>query len=345
LLIQLRQIGDVLLCTPALRALRKRFPHARISFLAEPLPAKVLEGNPDLDEILLRDPAGGRLEPLRTLAAVRRARFDLVIDFLANPRSTLIAMLAGAPLTISYAGGRRSRFYTHTVPVGTGYAAAQKLALLRPLGISDAPLETFMAVPAAARKKMAAWLRSVGLTRALGPVVALEPFMKHAALTYPPASWARVCEFMVREWGAAVVVCWGPGREREARELVTMSREPLLLAPATDLHELAALDGMVDLWVGVDGGPRHIAASQGTPTFAVLGPSDDAWTPPGPRHLSVAREDLSCRPCNKRFCPENHNRCLAEFSPEEVFSRLDLFWRKVKSLEQGEVQKERDQGE
>jgi len=327
-----RRILVVLLATPAVRALRKRFPGARISFLVEPLPARVLEGNPDLDEVIIRDPRGGWLEPLRTMAGVRRRRFDLVVDFLANPRSALIALLAGASVTISYGNNRRRRFYTHPVrPEGVS-AAEQKLSLLRPLGIAERSAELFMAVPGPARERMAAWAESVGLGPAPRPVVCLEPFMKYEALTYPPASWARVCEAMVERWGATVVVCWGPGREAEARALMAQARTPLLLAPATDLHELAALDGLADLWVGVDGGPRHIAASQGVPTFAVLGPSDDAWTPPGPRHVSVARADLPCRPCNRRHCPEQHQRCLKEFAPEEVFARLDKFWHEVKAV-------------
>src|SRR3990172_6193157 len=89
LVIQLRQIGDVLLTTPALRALKKRFPAALISYLAEPLPAKVLEGNPNIDELIIRDLKEGGLEPVRTIQRIRAARFDLVVDFLANPRTAL----------------------------------------------------------------------------------------------------------------------------------------------------------------------------------------------------------------------------------------------------------------
>jgi len=326
LVIQLRQIGDALMTTPALRALRKRWPQARLAYLAEPLPALVLAGNPNLDELIIRQPRSGVLEPLNTIRKVRAGRFELVIDFLANPRTALISLLSGAKVTLSFAGNPRSVLYSHPVPPEGIFSGAQKLSLLRVLGVSGESLEMDMPVPEAARKKMEAWFSASGLDRVPRPLVCLEPFQKWPALTYPASAWIKVCEAMVEKWSAAVVVCWGPGREPEARAMVESSPGRLFLAPPTTLHELAALYQKGDLWVGVDGGPRHIAAAQRLPTFAVLGPSDDAWTPPGPRHLSVAKS-LPCRPCNRRVCPEPGLPCMREFPPEEVFARLDEFFR------------------
>ncbi len=327
LVVQLRQIGDVLLTTPALRALKKLFPAARISFLAEPLPAWVLEGNPNVDEVIVRDPGSGRLEPVRTIRRVRAGRFDLVIDFLANPRTALIALLSGARVTLSYAGGRRSWLYTHAVAAEGVFSGEQKLSLVRALGAGPESMELDMAVPERAARKIAAWWDGAGLGGAARPVVCLEPFQKWEALTYPAESFVKVCARMRERWGATVIVCWGPGREEDARRLAQAAGA--VPAPKTDLLELAALYRRADLWVGVDGGPRHIATAQGLPTFAVLGPSDDAWTPPGPRHLSVYRRDLACRPCNQRNC-KSRMECMTEFAPEEVFEKLEGFWERVK---------------
>jgi ADP-heptose:LPS heptosyltransferase len=329
LVIQLRQIGDVLLTTPALRSLRKRFPNAKISFLAEPLPAKVLEANANIDELLVRDPKAGAWEPLQTIRRVRARRFDLVIDFLANPRTALIAFLSGARVTLSYAGNRRSIFYSHAVKVEGVFAGEQKLSLLATLGAGPESMDLDMAVPEQARARIGEWFERAGLNQASRPIVCLEPFQKWEALTYPADSFVKICRLMTQKWGATVIVCWGPGREEDAKRIAESMKDKLVLAPATDLHELAALYQRSDLWVGVDGGPRHIAAAQGLPTFAVLGPSDDAWTPPGPRHFSVYRQDLACRPCNKRIC-QSRIECMKEFPPEEVFKALDNFWERVK---------------
>jgi ADP-heptose:LPS heptosyltransferase len=327
LVIQLRQIGDVLLTTPALRALRRRFPDAKISFLVEPLPAKVLWGNLNLDELIIRNPKEGGLEPLRTIRAVRSRHFDLVIDYLGSPRTAPIALLSGAAVTVSDANRRRSFLYTHPVAPSGLFTAEQKLSLLAPFGIEPEPIRLEMALPDAAREKIDGWLRKNGLERA-DPLVVLEPFHKRWVLEYPAAGFTRLCELMVERWGAQVVVAWGPGREADAR-MIAESVKGLHLAPPTDLHEMAALSARAKIWVGNESGPRHIAASQGVPTFAVLGPTDDTWTPPGPRHLSVGRDDLVCRPCNKRFCPEKHHACMREFPAEKLFARLDAFRRSV----------------
>ena len=326
LVIQLRQIGDVLLTTPSLRALRRRFPEATISFLVEPTPAQVLWGNPNLDEIIIRDPRGGALEPLRTIRAIRSRRFDLVVDFLGSPRTAPIALLSGARVTISDANRRRAFLYTHPVRPQGLFTAERKLSLLAPLGCGLEPMRLDMALPPAAREKARAWLVAQGIDRA-APLAILEPFHKRWVLEYPAEGFRRLAELMVERWGAAVVVGWGPGREAEARALVASAKVKLLLAPPTSLHEMAALFVEADLWVGNESGPRHIAASQGTPTFAVLGPTDDTWTPPGPEHLSVGRDDLPCRPCNLRYCPENNHSCMRDFAPEKLFARLDEFRR------------------
>ena len=329
LVIQLRQIGDVLLTTPSVRALRERYPGARIEYLVEPLPGKVLLENKNIDGLIIRDPKEGGIEPVKTIFKVRRKKFDLVIDFLANPRTAAISILSGAKVTISYADNRRSGFYTHAVKPEGVFSAAQKLSLLRVLGIENAPVRLEFPVSDTASSKMGKWLSEKGLDTGDGPLVCLEPFQKWPVLEYPADGFRELCEKMVAKWDARVVVCWGPGREDDAKKIVDGASLPLTLCPPTDLHEIAALYARSDFWVGNDSGPRHIAASQGLSTFAIFGPTDDAWTPPGD-HLSVGLDELSCRPCNKRYCPEEHHKCMVDFSVEDVFRLLEEFWEKVK---------------
>jgi ADP-heptose:LPS heptosyltransferase len=289
----------------------------------------VLEGNSNIDEVMVRDPGEGMLGSIGLIRRVRAARFDLVVDFLANPRTAMIAFLSGAKMTISYANNRRSFLYTHPVEEQGVFSGEQKMSLLRVLGVDPGAesMDLEMAVPDAAKEKIGGWIAEKELDKAARPIVAVEPFMKYEALTWPAQNFVKLCEMMAEKWGATVIVCWGPGNEDKARKIAKGAG--VILAPPTDLHELAALYRRADLWVGVDCGPRHIAASQGLPTFAVLGPSDDAWTPPGSKHLSVYKSELPCLPCNKRHCPEEHHQCMENFAPEEVFEKLDEFWRSI----------------
>jgi lipopolysaccharide heptosyltransferase II len=328
LVIQLRQIGDVLLSTPAVRALRKRYPKAHLAYLVEERPGLVLQGNPYLDEIIIRPRHGGRWEPIQTIRRVRQGRFDLVVDFLASPRTAPIAYLSKAKVTISFANRRRRFLYTHPVMPEGVYAAAQKLSLLRVLGIAEASLDLDMPVPGPARKMIEDFFQAQGLKNGR-PVVAIEPFHKRPVREWPGSHFARLADLIARELKAHVVFSWGPGKEAAVKEILAQAQEPHVLAPGTDLHQLAALYGAADLYVGNDCGPRHIAGSQGRPTFAILGPTDEAWTPPhDPRHQTVAKA-IACRPCNLRYCPEKHHACMKELGPEEVFAALKGFWNSL----------------
>lgn len=328
LVIQLRQIGDVLLSTPSVRALRKRYPKAHLAYLVEERPGLVLQGNPNVDEIIVRPTQGGWFEPVQTIRRVRQGRFDLVVDFLASPRTAPISYLSGATVTISFANRRRRFLYTHPVMPEGIYAAEQKLSLLRVLGIEGESLDLDMPVPEAARRMIAEFFAKHGLKNGR-PVVAIEPFHKRPVREWPGSHFARLADLIAEHWQAHVVFGWGPGREKEIQAILAQAHSPHVLAPPTDLHQLAALYNAADLYVGNDCGPRHVASSQGKPTFAILGPTDEAWTPPhDPRHQTVAKA-IACRPCNLRHCPEQHHACMIELGPEEVFAALDKFWNSL----------------
>ncbi len=323
LVIQLRQMGDVLLTTPALRALRRRYPGAFISYLVEPVPGEVLRGNPCLNEIINRPTDGSWLEPFQTISRVRQGRFDLVIDYLANPRTSLITMLSGARVSISYAHRRRNFAYTHpTMPEGV-FSANHKLSLLRVLGCETGCLDLEMEVPAAAEASVRDFLAREGIDESR-PVVCLYPFHKRPVREWMPEYFADLADRIKREWKAAVIVLWGPGRDRDAERFIDTAGEKHHLAPPMDIYELAAFCKRADIFVGNDGGPRHIAASQKTPTFIVVGPSTDSWTPPSDINATVSN-DVECRPCDLPYCPEKHHACLRELKPDSVFERLKQF--------------------
>src|SRR5688572_5885423 len=114
-LIRLRQIGDVIFTTPAIHAIRERFPHARIAYVVEPVAAPVVQGNPHLDEVIVAPRTGGLTgirEDLRLGARLRRDRYDLTIDFHGGPRASLLTWLSGAPLRVGYEVVGRSWMYT-----------------------------------------------------------------------------------------------------------------------------------------------------------------------------------------------------------------------------------------
>lgn len=291
LVIQLRHIGDVLLTTPAVRALRRAYPEARIEFLVEQPSRPVLAANPDIDTILVRRPRESLWKGIQLLLDVRRRRYDLVVDYQHKVRTGLIALCSGAALRLSYRDTVRRHFYS---PLGSrqtlrGYMGQTKLELLRNAGIEcDTGVEAArpeMAVGEAARSYVAQQLEHMGLARQ-HPLVAIDPMSRK-----PSRRWngfTELADRLVEDCGARVLFLWGPGAREKVQAIATRGRHPHLMAPPTDLEQLAALLERCHLHIGNDSGPRHLAVARRTPTLTVVVQTDPAtWTFPDRRHRTV----------------------------------------------------------
>lgn len=256
LLIQLYHLGDVLLTTPAIRATRQKYPDAHIDFLTGALGGQALEGNPHLDNILV-DPKRGDL---------RRARYTMVADMHSVPRTALYTFSTRARIRAGVRGrGPRNLAYTHLREreLGATYMAEQKLRVLAPLGVTSGSLELEICHAQAqgkAREILA------GLPR---PVVAVSPVAKHAFKQWGAERWAAVADHLA-EQGASILITSGPGEAEQARAVGERMKHPALWQYGkTTVSELAALYAECALWLGNDGGPKHIAVAARTPTVTV----------------------------------------------------------------------------
>src|SRR5688500_12852089 len=118
LIVRLREIGDVVFTTPAVRAIRRRFPAAHITYVVEPAASAIVEHNPHLDELIVAPrPSGfGRLgAELRLIRRLRAAAFDIAIDFHSGPRASILTWLSGAPVRVGYTVVGRSWMYTRPI--------------------------------------------------------------------------------------------------------------------------------------------------------------------------------------------------------------------------------------
>lgn len=319
LLIQLRHLGDVLLCTPALRALRRRFPAAAIDFLSGRLGTEGLAGNPHLDRVLLWEPG---VQPQRRLVAtLRERRYDLVIDFQSNPRTAWLTRLSGAPRRVGVRRrGPRHLLYTDAVPAPdpAAYMARQRFALLDPLGISvgDSPeLALELAVGNDERAFADEVWRREGLTGD-APVVAVSVVSRDPHKQWGAGRWAEVAD-RIAERGARILLSGGPGEREQVDAMVErMCHLAVRTDGQTTVRQLGALYARCDVWTGNDGGAKHLAAAVGTPTVAVnRWRAGAVWTDAGPasphRYLE-APPPPECEEC------EGCERCLAEVTPDAV---------------------------
>jgi lipopolysaccharide heptosyltransferase II len=347
LLVRLRLIGDVVFTTPIPRALKRRFPDARIAYLVEPDAAPVVAGNPHIDELIVAErPRGWRriAADIRLAAALRRRRFDLVLDLHGGPRSSWLTWATRAPQRIGYAIPGRAWLYTRTVSrpreLRPRHSVQNQWDLLTGIdGWSEAPDPVRdpveMAPDPAADARIASRLAAAGI----GP--ADEIVVVHVSAGNPFRRWPEPAfvEVVASLAGAGerrrLILSSGPSDRAAADRIVDAARAALGQDRADrvvefgefGIAEMRALVARSRLFVGGDTGPLHVAATTATPVVAIFGPTlpvrSVPWRDPRVATEVVEVAGLPCRPCDQRACEPGDFRCLTTLKPADVISAAE----------------------
>jgi ADP-heptose:LPS heptosyltransferase len=262
-------MGDILMMTPMLRALRGALPRGRIDFLTRMPFVNVLARNERVDEVIGMAPGVGAWWEL--VRRIRRAKYDVLIDPFAEPRTNWISIASGVPVRMAWDRKlpHRRWIYNRRVPREKEYAPRQYARFLDALGI-DAGDDYSLEFPVgdADRAVAARMLEGVGP----GPRVAFSVVAAKARKAWPAERCAALGDLLVREYGARLVMPNGPGQRPQVEQVVGLMKEPAALpghAPVS-LFEFAALLERCDLFVGNDGGPKHIATAMGVPSLSII---------------------------------------------------------------------------
>ncbi len=307
-IVQLGFLGDVLLATPVARALRVRWPGARIVWVVHPRFVEALVGNVDIDDVI---PAAGLFGLVRALRGA-----DVCVDLQRSTAASLAAWFAGVRIRVGRpAGWLRDRLLSHVVPAQRAYSAHFRASVVRVFGISEVSLDLSLA-PAKEGAGQSTGLPPVGR----GPIVALAPFARLPTRQWPMARWEALGVRLRAEKDARLVVLWGPPDEERARSFARAIGASL--AAPTGIRGLAAQVATCDMLVGACSGPRHVAVSQRVPTVTLHGATAvGGWTRPSAWHRAAWTE-LPCRPCNRATCPIGV-KCLAELDEGRVMLLID----------------------
>jgi heptosyltransferase III len=291
LVVQLKRVGDVLLCTPLLRALRKDWPERRIAFLTEAANAPLLHGNPNCDAVLTVPPSMGLGDWGRLRRALREERPGIVVDLSGTPRSCIMAAMSGAPVRVGFRVRlpRRWVYNIVEVPDRTKYTVDRRLDLLRAIGIQDQGFSTELFLTGEERREASRILGSAGFP-ADAPILAVAPTSRKDLKRWSPEGFASLAIWAREELQAEILLLRGPGEEAQEDQVRRILPFPVRrLGEAPPLRILAALVERSRVLVANDGGPKHLAAALGTRSVTVFvstGPS--SWHPPGdPRHSAV----------------------------------------------------------
>ena len=341
LLIRLREIGDVVLTTPAVRALRERFPGAHLAYLVEPLAAPIVTSNPHIDELIVA-PRRHLFSDWALGRRLRRRRYDLAIDFHGGPRASLLTWLSGAPVRVGYDVAARGWMYTHRVArpreLRPRHAVQNQWDLLSALGMAAPDPHMFpveMPTEPAAASAVAARLRQAGI-RPTNHIVVVHVSAGNPFRRWPRSAFAALVAAMAsREAETRVIVTSGPS-ERDAAVSVAADaraalpvtlRERVVAVGDFSLAELRALLDRAALYIGGDSGPLHIAATTTIPVVALYGPTlpvrSEPWRDRALVTESVETLGLECRPCDQRTCVPGDFRCLTRITPEAVLAAAE----------------------
>ncbi|MDQ3652398.1 MAG: glycosyltransferase family 9 protein [Acidobacteriota bacterium] len=329
LVVRLRSIGDTVLATPSLFALRRFLPQARIDLLLEDWVAPLLDGSPDVDHIITikRRDTASRLTVVRQL---RAARYDVAFNLHGGSTAALLTRASGARHRVGYAGYRYRHLHNHAAPPASQlwqrdktHSAEQQLALLGWTGVpvSDRPTARLV-VTADADALVARRLRDVRLDARFdgGQDFALiHPAAAFDSKTWAAENFARVAEYL-RERGLASIIVAAPGEERVIDALGSHARVPVVAFTDLTLPEVTALVARARLFVGNDSGIAHIAAAVRTPSVIIFGSSNVAhWRPWTNAPAEVVREEMTCAPCPGYTCAEfDVPQCIRRIPVERV---------------------------
>jgi heptosyltransferase-2 len=323
-------LGDVVLTTPLLTALRQRLRPRRLAVVVRADARALVEGHPDVDAVLVDDKHGADRGPRGALAVarrLRRERFDLAVVPHRSLRTALVIAAAGIPRRVGFADSRGAVLFHTRVPRDRSrHDVERNLALMAPFGGWDAT--PALHVPVSTRA--AARAREL-VPAGDGPLVVLAPGSVWATKRWDATHFAALARLLVAG-GARVLLTGGPGDVEVASRVAALAGGGVLsLAGRTDLATSVAVIDLAAVLITNDSAPMHVGCARGTPVVAVFCATTPAlgYGPWGPR-TRVVEADLACRPCGRhggRRCPRGTEDCMRLVEPERVLAAVHAVWR------------------
>jgi len=337
LVVRLRSIGDTVLATPSLFALKRFLPHAAIDILVEDWVAPVLEGHPYIDNVITV--AKGRAASRALVARrLRTNRYDVVYNLHGGTTATLLTRATGAKHRVGFETYQYAWLHSHLSPSSSAlwrrdntHSAEQQLALLGWTGVpvSDRP-RTLLAVTAEAAAAVTAKLRKAGLGDT--PFVVVHPAAAFATKQWAAENFGQVARAL-SEQNLPVVVITTPSQTSTVAALQRSASAAVVSFDDLSLPEITALLARARLFVGNDSGIAHMAAAVETPSVVIFGSSNTAhWRPwvsdaPGSA-AEIVYEEMECQPCHGYFCEKfDLPECILRVPVNRVMAAIERVLR------------------
>lgn len=337
LLVRLRSIGDTVLATPSLFALKRFLPHATVDILLEDWVAPVLEGHPHVDRVITVE-KGSTASRARVARQLRSNRYDVVYNLHGGTTATLLTRATGAKYRVGLETYQYARLHNLLSPSPASvwarektHSVEQQLALLGWTGIpvSDLP-KTHLAVTARAAATISGRIQMAGLLNR--PFVVLHPAAAFATKQWSAENFARVAHELAAQ-DLSVVVITTPAQTDTVEKIQHRSSVPVASMSDLSLPEVTALLARARLFVGNDSGIAHMAAAVETPVVVIFGSSNTThWRPwasgaPG-SPAEIVLEEMDCQPCHGYYCEKfDEPECIKRVPVDRVMAAIERVLR------------------
>ena len=316
------------MCTPAIRVLKRHYPESFIAFLTEKESASLFTENPYLDELIILDRSKYKnpIYMMKKIGGLRKQSFDLIIDFFGNPRSAWISFFSGAKYRLGPDLKGRGILYNLKMPSNSQpkYAAQTRLDDLQLLGIesNDMKLDCFISEKS---KEFAKLFFKINKLSETDFIISVSATARRHFNRWPSERYAQICDWLVSEHNAKVILVWGPGEKEFAKKISQLTKKEVIMSePTPTLQELGAILERCDFHIGNDNGTKHIAVAVGLPTITIYGPhSHISWTFPDEKRHKWIQKEVDCLDCEKIKHRCEKLVCLNEIKVEEVQEKFN----------------------
>jgi predicted lipopolysaccharide heptosyltransferase III len=328
LLVRLRSIGDTVLATPSLAALKRFLPNVEIDILVEDWVAPVLNNHSHVDNVVVLE-RGGLMGRARVARELRSANYDVVYNLHGGTTATFLARATGARHRVGFKTYQYAGLHNHQAPSPLllwgqqkTHSVEQQLALLGWTGVpvTDRP-RTQLGVSPEATETINRSLAEAGLQDCR--IALIHPAAAFATKQWATENFARVVEFVTTR-GFAPVAIAAPHESAVIEKLVSAASVKIVTFDLS-LPEVTALAARSQLFVGNDSGIAHIAAAVGTPSVVIFGSSNVAhWRPWNSAAAEVVFEEMACQPCHGYFCEKfDEPECILRVPVTRVTAAID----------------------
>lgn len=325
LIIRLRRMGDNILTTPVITAIKKNCPQASLTYIVEEPSREIIEGNPYLDQIIGLPRKQSPKDLIKHIQSIRKTKYDVLLDLFGGPKAAWITLFTKANLKIGYAVKYKSFIYHLRIPrspkKGHIHSVENHINFVKALGIEVNPVPPLL-VPDASeeeKEKISHFIRKNNLEGF--HIITFHIGSGNIFRDWGIENIVELTQLLTQRPETRIVLVGASKDQKRAEKIIEENGlQVFSLAGELSLKELRELINRSILFVGPDSGPMHLAASTDTPIVAYFGPTLPAHFRPWKAKALILEKDYDCRSsCRQKKCKYGDFRCIQTISPEEVY--------------------------